>query len=84
MSHSESAGVKEYIRRGQECAARRKAFREKVRRLRFDTIAVHGTYSVEEAFEKGQGGIIEPLFPSTSQGYRDSDEIGRASCRERV
>ncbi|MCX6557235.1 MAG: aminotransferase class I/II-fold pyridoxal phosphate-dependent enzyme [Candidatus Aminicenantes bacterium] len=75
MSHSESAGVKEYIRRGQECTARRKAYREKVRRLRFDTIAVHGMYSVEEAFEKGQGGVIEPLFPSTSQGYRDSDEM---------
>jgi O-acetylhomoserine/O-acetylserine sulfhydrylase-like pyridoxal-dependent enzyme len=36
---------------------------------------VHGMYSVEEAFAQGQGGVIEPLFPSTSQGYRDSDEM---------
>ncbi|MCX6555558.1 MAG: aminotransferase class I/II-fold pyridoxal phosphate-dependent enzyme [Candidatus Aminicenantes bacterium] len=36
---------------------------------------MHGMYSVEESFAQGQGGIIEPLFPSTSQGYRDSDEM---------
>jgi O-acetylhomoserine/O-acetylserine sulfhydrylase-like pyridoxal-dependent enzyme len=46
-----------------------------MRKARFDTIAVHGMYSVEEAFAQGQGGIIEPLFPSTSQAYRDSDEM---------
>jgi O-acetylhomoserine/O-acetylserine sulfhydrylase-like pyridoxal-dependent enzyme len=75
MSDSDSAGVKGYIRRGQEYTAKRKAYREKVRKLRFDTIAVHGMYSVEEAFAQGLGGIIEPLFTSTSQSYRDSDEM---------
>ncbi len=75
MSNSDSAGVKRYIKKGQEAMARRKAYREQVRKMRFDTIAVHGMYSVEEAFAQGQGGIIEPLFPSTSQAYRDSDEM---------
>jgi O-acetylhomoserine/O-acetylserine sulfhydrylase-like pyridoxal-dependent enzyme len=75
MSDSDSAGVKRYVQRGQECTAKRKEFREKARKLRFDTIAVHGMYSVEEAFAQGQGGVIEPLFLSTSQGYRDSDEM---------
>lgn len=75
MSDTDSAGVKRYIRLGQEYMAKRKAYREKVRKLRFDTIAVHGMYSVEEAFAQGQGGIIEPMFPSTSQAYRDSDEL---------
>jgi len=78
MSDSDSAGVERYIQSGQEYMAKRKEFREKVRKLRFDTIAVHGMYSVEEAFAQGQGGIIEPLFPSTSQGYRDSDEMEAA------
>lgn len=78
MSDSDSAGVERYVQRGQEYMAKRKAYREKVRKLRFDTIAVHGMYSVEEAFAQGQGGIIEPLFPSTSQGYRDSDEMEAA------
>jgi O-acetylhomoserine/O-acetylserine sulfhydrylase-like pyridoxal-dependent enzyme len=75
MSDTDSAGVKRYIKSGREYMAKRKAYREKVRKLRFDTIAVHGMYSVEEAFAQGQGGIIEPLFTSTSQGYRDSDEM---------
>jgi O-acetylhomoserine/O-acetylserine sulfhydrylase-like pyridoxal-dependent enzyme len=32
-------------------------------------------YGVEEAFAQGLGGLIEPIFPSTSQAYRDSDEM---------
>ena len=56
----------------------RQAHRDRVRNLRFDTIAVHGMYSAEEAFSGGQGGIIEPIFPSTSQAYRDSDEMEAA------
>ena len=75
MSDSESTGVDRYILLGQQYSAKRNEYRKKVRKLRFDTIAVHGMYSVEEAFAQGQGGIIEPLFPSTSQGYRDSDEM---------
>ena len=75
MSDPDSAGVKRCIQNGQETTAKRKIYREKVRKMRFDTIAVHGMYSVEEAFAQGQGGIIEPLFPSTSQAYRDSDEM---------
>jgi O-acetylhomoserine/O-acetylserine sulfhydrylase-like pyridoxal-dependent enzyme len=75
MSDRDAAGVQRYIKSGQEYTAKRKAYREKVRKLRFDTIAVHGMYSLEEAFAQGQGGIIEPLFTSTSQSYRDSDEM---------
>ncbi|HSQ36215.1 MAG TPA: hypothetical protein VLQ89_09530, partial [Candidatus Binatia bacterium] len=75
MSDSDSAGVTRCIQNGREYAAKRKIYREKVRKMRFDTIAVHGMYSVEEAFAQGQGGIIEPIFPSTSQAYRDSDEM---------
>ncbi|MDD8012748.1 MAG: PLP-dependent transferase [Acidobacteriota bacterium] len=75
MGNQASSGVEGYIRLGQEYAARRKEQRQAMRQARFDTIAVHGMYSVEEAFRSGQGGIIEPIFPSTSQGYRDSDEM---------
>jgi len=75
MDHRYSPGVQKYIRDAEACLAKRKKLREEVRRLKFDTIAVHGMYSMEEAFGGGQGGIIEPLFPSTSQAYRDSDEM---------
>ena len=75
MSDAHPKGMEGYIRLGQEAAARRKKQRSEIRKARFDTIAVHGMYSVEEAFAQGQGGVMEPIFPSTSQGYRDSDEM---------
>jgi O-acetylhomoserine/O-acetylserine sulfhydrylase-like pyridoxal-dependent enzyme len=71
-------GVDRYIEAGKEAMAKRAELRAKVRSLRFDTIAVHGMYGLEEAFTGGQGGIIEPIFPSTSQAYRDSDEMEAA------
>lgn len=57
---------------------RLKYIQEVVKKWKFDTIAVHGVYSVEEAIEDYQGAIIEPVFLSTSQAYRDSDEMAAA------
>ena len=71
-------GVLEYVEKARQFMSERKAHRDRVRNLRFDTIAVHGMYSAEEAFSGGQGGIIEPILPSTSQAYRDSDEMEAA------
>ena len=78
MPSTYSPGVERYVREARDLLERREAFRQQTRRLKFDTIAVHGMYSVEEAFAGGQGGIIEPLMPSTSQAYRDSDEMEAA------
>ena len=75
MEQRVSAGIQRYVDKANELTARRLAYRTQVRALKFDTIAVHGMYRVEEAFAGGQGGIIEPIFPSTSQAYRDSDEM---------
>lgn len=49
-----------------------------IKKCRFDTIAVHGIYSMQEALDFNQGSIIEPLYMSTSQAYRDSDEMEAA------
>src|SRR5512138_592874 len=51
---------------------------KKIRSCRFDTIAVHGIYSMQEALDFNQGSIIEPIYMSTSQGYRDADEMEAA------
>ncbi len=75
---SQSPGVQRYVEQAKEYLARRKEVRDRVRGLRFDTIAVHGMYTLEECFDGGKGGIIEPMFPSTSQAYRDSDEMEAA------
>jgi O-acetylhomoserine/O-acetylserine sulfhydrylase-like pyridoxal-dependent enzyme len=72
-------GMQRYIDRNNAYLAKRtKYIREVVKKWKFDTIAVHGLYSVEDALEDYQGAIIEPVFMSTSQAYRDSDEMAAA------
>jgi O-acetylhomoserine/O-acetylserine sulfhydrylase-like pyridoxal-dependent enzyme len=72
-------GMQEYIDRNNTyLAEREKYIREVVKKWRFDTIAVHGLYTVEDAIEDYQGAIIEPIFMSASQAYRDSDEMAAA------
>ncbi|MHC1775587.1 MAG: aminotransferase class V-fold PLP-dependent enzyme [Lentimicrobium sp.] len=51
---------------------------KEMKKCRFDTIAVHGVYSMQEALDFNQGSIIEPVYMSTSQCYRDSDEMEAA------
>src|SRR5512137_634265 len=72
-------GMQRYIDRNNAYLAKRNRYiREVVKKWRFDTIAVHGLYTVEDAIEDYQGAIIEPVFMSTSQAYRDSDEMAAA------
>jgi len=72
-------GMQRYIDRNNEYLARRAGYiRDVVKKWRFDTIAVHGLYSVQDAIEDYQGSIIEPVFMSTSQAFRDSDEMAAA------
>ena len=71
-------GVRRYIEESKKLLAERQALLERVKKYKFDTIAVHGLYSVEEALSQNQGAIIEPVYFSTSQAYRDSDELEAA------
>jgi O-acetylhomoserine/O-acetylserine sulfhydrylase-like pyridoxal-dependent enzyme len=72
-------GMQRYIDINNEYLTRRAAYiRNVVKKWKFDTIAVHGLYSVQDAIEDYQGSIIEPIFMSTSQAYRDSDEMAAA------
>jgi O-acetylhomoserine/O-acetylserine sulfhydrylase-like pyridoxal-dependent enzyme len=72
-------GMQNYIDRNNEYLARRSRYiQDVVKKWKFDTIAVHGLYSVEDAIEDYQGAIIEPVFMSASQAYRDSDEMAAA------
>ncbi len=72
-------GMQNYIDQNNEYLAKRNEYIEQtVKKWRFDTIAVHGLYSVNEAINDYQGSIIEPIFMSTSQAFRDSDEMAAA------
>lgn len=71
-------GVARYVEMAEkELEARRRAWAT-AKKCRFDTLAVHGLYTVEEAIERNQGSVIEPIFMATSQAYRDSDELEAA------
>lgn len=71
--------VQKYVEKAKKMLAERERYiKEEVKKWKFDTIAVHGAYSVQEAIENNQGAIIEPIFLSSAQAYRDSDEMEAA------
>jgi len=71
-------GVKKYIEEAKKYLKQKKKQLDRVKKLKFDTIAVHGLYTVEEALDRNQGAVIEPLYLATAQAYRDSDELEAA------
>ncbi len=73
-----SPGVMKYVKEAKKFIEQRKAQTVRIKKLKFDTIAVHGLYTVEEALRLNQGAVIEPLYLSTAQAYRDSDEMEAA------
>ena len=74
-----SAGMQRYIDGSKKyLTARDRYIRDVVKKWRFDTIAVHGLYTVKDAIEDYQGAVIEPVFMSTAQAFRDYDEMAAA------
>ncbi|MBM3316431.1 MAG: O-acetylhomoserine aminocarboxypropyltransferase/cysteine synthase [Candidatus Eisenbacteria bacterium] len=73
-----SPGVARYVAAAQEAQRRRNEEIARMRRCRFDTIAVHGLYTMSESLDYNQGSIIEPIYMASSQAYRDSDEMEAA------
>jgi len=71
-------GLDHYLKAAERSARWHEQYRKEIKKCRFDTIAVHGVYSMQEALDFNQGSIIEPIYMSTSQGYRDSDEMEAA------
>ncbi len=71
-------GVERYIDAGKRAAQWHSEYKKNLKKCRFDTIAVHGVYSMQEALDFNQGSTIEPVYNSASQAYRDSDEMEAA------
>jgi O-acetylhomoserine/O-acetylserine sulfhydrylase-like pyridoxal-dependent enzyme len=80
MSSQPSAGVRKYIAEAEKMLAIRRQEWLAAKKLRFDTLAVHGLYTAREAIERNQGAIIEPIYASSGQAYRDSDEMEAAQA----
>ena len=73
-----SPGVLKYVEESKKLLAQRERLLKQVKNYKFDTLAVHGLYSVEESLDLNQGAVIEPLYLSASQAYRDADEMEAA------
>lgn len=73
-----SPSVRGFARAGQKMERTRKRAVRRAKKLKFDTLAVHGLYTAREALLRNQGSIIEPLYLSTAQGYESSDEMEAA------
>lgn len=71
-------GVMKYIKEAEKFLVQKEKQIARIKKLKFDTIAVHGLYTVEEALTQNQGAVIEPLYLSSSQAYKDSDEMEAA------
>jgi len=74
----ETKDINYYIKAGKRSMAWHDGQLMRMRNCRFDTIAVHGIYSMQEALDFNQGSLIEPVYMSTSQGYRDAAEMEAA------
>jgi O-acetylhomoserine/O-acetylserine sulfhydrylase-like pyridoxal-dependent enzyme len=72
-----SPGVAAWETIGAHLAEREAERRERMRRMRFDTIAVHGIYDAQAALAN-QGSINEPLFLSPAQHFAESDHMETA------
>jgi O-acetylhomoserine/O-acetylserine sulfhydrylase-like pyridoxal-dependent enzyme len=71
-------GIEHYTEAAKRAAAWHQDYLKAMKKCKFDTIAVHGVYSMQEALDFNQGSIIEPIYMATSQAYRDSDEMEAA------
>ncbi|TKH07524.1 hypothetical protein FC682_00310 [Peribacillus simplex] len=77
MTNLLTSGVKKYAEIGEQMVQHEKKRRQEMRQKKFDTIAVHGLYGIQEAFEN-QGSIIEPTFLSFAQYFENSDHLEAA------
>ena len=71
-------GINHYTEAAKRSTAWHQENINRMKACRFDTISVHGVYSMQEALDFNQGSIIEPIYMSTSQAYRDADEMEAA------
>jgi O-acetylhomoserine/O-acetylserine sulfhydrylase-like pyridoxal-dependent enzyme len=76
--HLYGPGVMKYVKEAEKFLVQKEKQIARIKKLKFDTIAVHGLYTVEEALTQNQGSVIEPLYLSAAQAYRDSDEMEAA------
>jgi O-acetylhomoserine/O-acetylserine sulfhydrylase-like pyridoxal-dependent enzyme len=72
-----SPAVQRYIQQGLAQQQAEAELRQRMRKMKFDTIAVDGLYDAQAA-QANQGSVIEPAYLSTAQAYENSDHLEAA------
>ena len=70
-------GVDAYIEKGKALSQQLTDKRTEMRTKKFNTIAVHGIYGMQEALSH-HGSIIEPIVTSSAQHFENSDHLETA------
>ena len=68
----------QWIEKGQQMIADRQRRIEKAKQWKFDTVATHGIYDFQEASERNNGSIMEPVYLTPAEAYADSAHMEAA------
>ncbi len=75
--------TKEYwVKKGKEMMAARQESINRAKKWKFDTIATHGLYDINQALSFNNASIMEPVYLSTAQAYTNSAEMETALAYE--
>jgi O-acetylhomoserine/O-acetylserine sulfhydrylase-like pyridoxal-dependent enzyme len=67
---------KEYwVEKGKEMIADRRRRITRAKGWKFDTVATHGLYDLQQALQLNNGSIMEPVYLSPAQAYHNSAEM---------
>lgn len=67
--------VNYWIEVGKKMTADRDKRISTARQRKFDTIATHGVYDLNQALSLNSSSIMEPVYLSTAQAYEDSAQM---------
>jgi len=73
LDHSEA--IRFWVNEGKRIASDRKRRIARTKNWKFDTIATHGLYDLQQATMFNNGSIIEPIFLSSAQAFHSYDEM---------
>lgn len=65
----------QWIKVGQEMIADRERRIKVAKTKKFDTVATHGIYDLSQAIKYNNGSMMEPVYLTTAQAYRNSAEM---------
>lgn len=72
----------EWIKIGKTILEERQNKIQIAKTKKFDTVATHGLYDLEQALNWNNASIMEPIYMTTAQAYHDSNELEAALAYE--